>query len=73
MHKQGVGGVDLQWMAPLELEGNFDFLSDRWSRLVPFTVQKTKEIGMPVDFILGTGWPFGGLWSLLNSVLRVSA
>jgi hypothetical protein len=62
MRKQGLGGVEMQWMTPLELEGNFDFLSDRWSQLVKFTVQKAKELGLRVDFTLGTGWPYGGPW-----------
>jgi len=62
MHKQGLGGVEMQWMTPLELEGNFDFLSDRWTQLVKFTVQKAKGLGMRVDFTLGTGWPYGGPW-----------
>ena len=62
MHKQGLGGVEVQWMTPLEPEGNFDFLSERWSKLVTFTVQKAKELGMRVDFTLGTGWPYGGPW-----------
>ena len=62
MHKQGLGGVEMQWMTPLELEGNFDFLSDRWAQLVKFTVQKAKELGLRVDFTFGTGWPYGGPW-----------
>lgn len=62
MHKQGLGGVEMQWMTPLEPEGNFDFLSERWSKLATFTVQKAKELGMRVDFTLGTGWPYGGPW-----------
>ncbi len=62
MRKQGLGGVEMQWMTPLELEGNFDFLSDRWAQLVKFTVQKAKELGLRVDFTLGTGWPYGGPW-----------
>ena len=61
MHKQGLGGVEMQWMTPLELEGKFDFLSERWAQLVKFTVQKAKELGMRVDFTLGTGWPYGAL------------
>jgi hypothetical protein len=62
MQKQGLGGVEMQWMTPLEVEGNFDFLSDRWAQLVKFTVQKAKELGLRVDFTLGTGWPYGGPW-----------
>ncbi|MBZ5562218.1 MAG: hypothetical protein LAP13_07325 [Acidobacteriia bacterium] len=62
MQKQGLGGVEMQWMTPLELEGNFDFLSDRWAQLVRFTVDKARELGLRVDFTLGTGWPYGGPW-----------
>ncbi len=62
MHKQGLGGVEVQWMTPLEPNGNFDFLSERWAKLVTYTVQKAKELGMRVDFTLGTGWPYGGPW-----------
>ncbi len=62
MKKQGLAGVELNWMCPLDLEGNFDFLSDRWAQMVKFTVQKAKELGMRVDFMLGTGWPYGGPW-----------
>ena len=62
MKKQGLGGVEMNWMAPLEPEGNFEFLSDRWAALVKFTVQKAKQLGMRVDFTLGTGWPYGGPW-----------
>jgi hypothetical protein len=62
MHKQGLAGVELNWMCPLELEGNFAFLSDRWAEMVKFTVQKAKQLGMRIDFMLGTGWPYGGPW-----------
>ena len=62
MKKQGLAGVELNWMCPLDLEGNFDFLSERWAQMVKFTVQKAKELGMRVDFMLGTGWPYGGPW-----------
>ncbi len=44
------------------LEGNFAFLSDRWAEMTKFTVQKAKQLGMRVDFMLGTGWPYGGPW-----------
>jgi hypothetical protein len=62
MKKQGLAGVEINWMCPLELEGNFEFLSDRWAQMVKFTVQKAKQLGMRVDFMLGTGWPYGGPW-----------
>jgi hypothetical protein len=49
-------------MCPLELEGNFAFLSDKWAAMTKFAVEKAKQLGMRVDFMLGTGWPYGGPW-----------
>ena len=62
MKKQGLAGIELNWMCPLEPQGNFAFLSDRWAEMTKFTVQKAKQLGMRVDFTLGTGWPYGGPW-----------
>jgi hypothetical protein len=62
MNKQGLAGVELNWMCPLEPDGNFAFLSDQWVEMVKFAVQKCKELGMRADFMLGTGWPYGGPW-----------
>ena len=62
MKKQGLAGVEINWMAPLELEGNFPFLSPEWEKMTRFAVLKAKELGMRVDFMLGTGWPYGGPW-----------
>ena len=57
-----MAGVEMNWMSPVETEGNFEFLSARWEEMTSFTVQKAKELGMRVDFTLGTGWPYGGPW-----------
>src|SRR5580704_1388302 len=62
MKKQGLAGVELNWMAPLEPDNNFPFLSPEWEKMTTFAVQKAKELGMRVDFMLGTGWPYGGPW-----------
>lgn len=62
MKKQGLVGVELSWLSPVEPEGNFAFLSDRWEELTKFTVQKAGQLAMHVDFTLGTGWPYGGPW-----------
>jgi len=62
MKKQGLAGVEINWMCPLEPEGNFPFLSPEWEKMTKFTVQKAKELGIRVDFMLGTGWPYGGPW-----------
>ncbi len=62
MTKQGIVGVEVAWLSPVDPEGNTPFLSDAWADLTRFTVQKAKELGMRVDFTLGTGWPYGGPW-----------
>ena len=62
MKKQGLAGVELAWLSPVEPDDNFAFLSDRWAEMTKFTVQKAKQLGMRVDFTLGTGWPYGGPW-----------
>jgi hypothetical protein len=62
MKKQGLAGFELNWMEPLEPENNFPFLSPEWEKMTAFAVQKAKELGLKVDFMLGTGWPYGGPW-----------
>jgi len=62
MKKQGLAGVELAWLSPVEAEGNSAFLSDRWAELTRHTVEKAGQLGMRVDFTLGTGWPYGGPW-----------
>jgi len=57
---------------PLEPEGNFPFLSPEWEKMTKFTVQKAKELGIRVDFMLGTGWPYGGPWITLSLLQRAS-
>ena len=46
MKKQGLAGVELNWMEPLEPDNNFAFLSPEWEKMTAFTVQKAKELGM---------------------------
>ena len=66
MHKQGLAGVEMSWLSPVESEGNFEFLSARWEEMTRFTVEKARQLGMRVDFTLGTGWPYGGPWIPLD-------
>ena len=40
------------------------------------TVEKAKQLGMRVDFTLGTGWPYGGPWipiELSSQCIKMSA
>ena len=62
MQRQGLAGVEMSWLSPVETEGNFEFLSARWEQMTRFTVEKARQLGMRVDFTLGTGWPYGGPW-----------
>ncbi len=60
MKAAGIGGVEIQPVYPLELEGNMPYLADAFLDAVRFTAAKAKELGMRVDVTLGSGWPYGG-------------
>jgi len=51
MHKQGLGGVEMQWVTRPELEGNLDFLSEVCApgsgkkRLIRFLVRAAEPVG----------------------------
>ncbi len=36
------------------------YLTPEWLKMLDFTVNKAKELGLQVDMSLGTGWCFGG-------------
>ena len=55
MKKQGLAGVELAWMSPVQPEGNFAFLSDDWAKLTQFTVKKAGELGMQGRLHAGHG------------------
>src|ERR1035438_5862758 len=46
MKKQGLAGVEINWMCPLEPEGNFPFLSSEGEKMTTFTGRKAKELGI---------------------------
>lgn len=61
----GFGGVEINPIAmPFHAPDNGDkalvWMSDEWVDLLVHACQKTKELGMVADLIVGTGWPFGG-------------
>src|SRR5207248_2143193 len=60
MKAGGIGGFEVQPTYPLELEGNFRYLSDEFLDDLRFTGEKAKELGLRMDLTLGSGWPFGG-------------
>src|ERR1051326_8825066 len=60
MKAAGIGGFEVQPVYPLEVEGNFRYLSPEFLDALKFTGEKARELGLRMDLTLGSGWPFGG-------------
>ena len=65
MHDAGAGGVEINPIALADYYGDppiraLEWLSDEWNHLVKHAVDEANKLGMQVDLIVGTGWPFGG-------------
>ena len=60
MKEGGIGGFEVQPVYPLELEGNYPYLSPRFLDNLTFVGAKARELGLRMDLTLGSGWPFGG-------------
>lgn len=61
-HAAGFGGVEI---APIYGAKGYEsryipYLSDQWTSILRYTVNKANALGMGVDLTNGTGWPFGG-------------
>lgn len=66
MHSAGIGGVEIQPVYPLVLDGqakgvvNFPYLSPEFLGDISFANEKAHELGLRVSVTLGSGWPYGG-------------
>src|SRR4051812_19362999 len=60
MKEGGMGGVEVQPVYPLTLDGNYAWLSDEFIDLLRYTRERTAALGMRMDLTLGSGWPYGG-------------
>lgn len=66
MKENGIGGVEIQPVYPLELNDpatgfrNLPYLSNGFIDALRFAAGKAHELGMRVDITLGSGWPYGG-------------
>jgi hypothetical protein len=60
MKQGGIGGFEVQPTYPLQIEGNFPYLSQEFLDDLTFAGAKAKELGLRMDLTLGSGWPFGG-------------
>ena len=38
---------------------NIPFLSPKWMKMLEYTINEGKRLGVQIDMNLGTGWPFG--------------
>ncbi|MBR1834069.1 MAG: glycoside hydrolase family 2 [Bacteroidales bacterium] len=65
LHQAGIGGVEIN---PIEFPAkrcdsvgipSQTLLSDRWLDLLHTALSHAKQIGMPCDLLVGSGWPFG--------------
>ncbi len=57
--KAGIGGVELQFLYPIEMEGNQEFLSPIFLENLNYFIKKADELDLDVDLTLGSGWPLG--------------
>ena len=65
MKDGGIGGVEITPIGMPDEVQNIQgepivWLSDEWLQILKFATDKAGELGMKVDMIVGTGWPFGG-------------
>jgi hypothetical protein len=60
MKAGGIGGFEVQPVYPLEVEGNYPYLSDQFLDAIRFVGEKARELGLRFDMTLCSGWPYGG-------------
>lgn len=62
MQKAGVGGIFIFPVYPLSADDaeNYPYLSDKFLRVLRFTVERARQLSITVDLLVGGGWPFGG-------------
>ncbi len=60
--KAGIGGVEISPIYGVKgYEERFlRYLSPEWMEMLIHTLDEADRLGLGVDMILGTGWPFGG-------------
>ena len=60
--KVGIGGVEITPIYGVKGEENnfIDYLSPKYMEMLGYTVKIADSLGLQVDMVLGTGWPYGG-------------
>lgn len=61
-HRAGLGGVEITPIYGVQgMEArDIPFLSPRWLERLKHTLAEAHRLGLGVDMVTGTGWPFGG-------------
>jgi hypothetical protein len=67
LKEAGIGGVEIN---PVKFPENADdlgvesleWLGDEWIDMLKVAFDETKKLGMTCDLIVGSGWPFGGMF-----------
>ncbi|MBW8901766.1 MAG: glycoside hydrolase, partial [Massilia sp.] len=60
MKAGGFGGVEIQPVYPMQIDGNVPYLSPEFLDAVSFTNRTARANGLRVDMTLASGWPYGG-------------
>jgi hypothetical protein len=72
MHTAGIGGVEIQPVYPLAVDGavegvrNFRYLSPEFLDDITYANSTARSLGLRVDITLGSGWPYGGTGTTLS-------
>jgi hypothetical protein len=60
MSADGIGGAELAFVYPLQLNGNLPFTSPAMLDMVHFADDEGQRLGLRIDITLCSGWPYGG-------------
>jgi hypothetical protein len=60
MKADGIGGAELAFVYPEQLENNLPFLSPEMLSAVTYAQAEGRKLGLRIDVTLCSGWPYGG-------------
>lgn len=66
MRDAQLGGVEIQILYPLAADDpakkihNISYFSPEFFEILRYTVETANQLGLEVDFTLGSSWPYGG-------------
>jgi hypothetical protein len=68
----GFGGVEITPIYGAKgFENRYiDFLSPKWMEMLEHVGREGKRLGLGIDMATGTGWPFGGPWTVEADALQ---